>query len=388
MKLPKKTFLALTAFLIIAALWSCGDWSLETGGIPKSSLSIPGALTADSGSRSISRGATSTGGTAENFFEPFRTSLELAEEILIFVNEMIDSLNESIVPDNFDDMIGDQYVIISTDTNREYAKRIDFRSSESAEKPFLQINYTTGIVKGEIYYIEEDSTLDLESIKVFYDETGSQPVLRGWITIKEMTTDDTYPKSVYFNATKNSAGQIIVDGGLAYHFVFGDSSNINWPDYYVAEHTYMYKALASSDGTKAEVALYFPLSTVSTTTIPESMNIKNSFLDILFEWIETDNPGDLDTILGQTPETITGGSSLGTVLDGLGGTADDDLDFVLKLSNNIAYSDVSGYMGNEGNTTYPFPSAYNLGDPTTITFTMSPAGIAGLTAADLAPLTD
>lgn len=379
MKISKLFLLFFITTAVLTGLMSCNpNQDTGTGDIPKSTMSIPGALTADSSSRT-SR-ATGATGTAESFFEPFRSSLAIAEEVLNFVNGMIDSLNSSTVPDSYNGMAGDYYVTVTTDTDRTYSKRIDFKSSETADQAFLQVNYTPGTVKGVLYYIEEDSTSDLEKIKVFYDETGTYPVLTGWVSIKAGAADETYPKNIYFNATKNSSGKIVFEGGVGYHFVFGGDATYTTDN--VSERVYMYKALCSSDGTKAEVALYFPEESVTVTAVPESMNIKNSFLDILFDWLETDNGQDLDggaPWLDTSYGTITSGSTLGTAIAGYvdeGGTLDDSLAFVINLTNNIAYSEESGYEGNDAT----FPAAYDMGDLSGITFSEAPDSIAGLAA--------
>ena len=365
----------LIIIIITAFFFSCGDGADGTAGdIPKSSLSIPASLT-DSASKNSAR-ATSAGGTADSFFEPFRESLKIAEELLNAVNEIIDELNTAVIPDSWTgtQSNGDT-VTVTTDTARDYSKRIEFTSSGSTA-PYLQINYTPGLVKGVLYYLEEDSTASLEKIKIFYDETGSSPVLTGWLTIKEGVTGNTYPLCLYFNATKNTAGSIVFEGGASYNFVFG--GHATWTADYAAQRAYMFKAIANSDGTKAKTALYFPLS--SETSVAETMDVKNSFLDILYAWLVTENSVDINDLLGQSPGTITSAASLGSVLDSLDAAAiPDDIEFVLSLTNPIAYSETNGYEGNDNS--YPSDAAYNLGDLGTITFTLSPSEIKALTSA-------
>ncbi|MBI9107343.1 MAG: hypothetical protein JEZ04_11425 [Spirochaetales bacterium] len=374
MKISKNILLLFLIAAFSTMFFSCGDGALTTGDIPKSSLSVPEALT-EPEAKGASR-ATSAGGTADDFFEPFRNSLKIAEEVLTNVNSIIDALNAVVVPDSWTGTQdnGDT-VVVTTETARVYSKRIEFTSSGSVA-PYLQINYTPGTVKGVIYYSEEDATSSLEKIKVFYDETGTFPVLQGWMIISPGTAEDTYPVSLYFNATKNASGNIIFEGGVSYNFVFG--GHVTYTQNYTSDRTYMFKAFTSSDGTKAKVALYFPLSTV--TTVTEAQNIKNSFLDILFIWLETENSVDLDSLLSQTPGTITDGTSLGTTLSGMD-TADipDDIEFVLSLTNPIAYDSVAGYMGNA--TTFPADAAYVLGDTGTLTFSLTPAAIKALSSA-------
>jgi hypothetical protein len=217
------------------------------------------------------------------------------------------------------------------------------------------------------------ATNSLENIKVLYDETDTYPVLKGWMTIKAGLSE-TYPRSLYFNATKNSAGNIVLEGGVSYNFVFG--GHATWTNDYTSERSYMFKAFANSDGTKAKVALDLPLSTV--TTVTENHDIKSSFLDILYEWLISENSVDLDTLLSAT---ITDADSLGTALEAYSGTNDDDIEFVLSLTNAIAYSDTNGYEGNQGNAATPYPTdtAYDLGDPGTIAFSLSPVAIEALT---------
>ncbi len=378
MKTSRIILIMLTAAAVLTLLFSCGlfDSLSFSGDIAAPTLTIPGALTSG-GARTVSR-AASPGGTAEDFFEPFRASLEIGDNILTVVYNIIASINSTYVPDTFEGA-GDngEYISITTDTNRTYSKRIEFKSSESAAAPYMQINYNPNITKGVIYYSEEDSAKDLEKVKVFYDETGTYPVLSVWGSVKDGT--DTYPKSFYFHATKNADGKIVVEGGVSYNFVFG--SGTTYPVYNTSERTYMYKALCSSDGTKAEVALYFPLSTVTTTAVPETADIKSSFLDVLYNWIEVDNSGDLSSMLGAA---VTDGASLGTAIDAYvaaDGVLDDSLAFILNLENTIAYSDTNGYEGNANNSTYPFPASFDMGDISTISFSMSPADIAALTSA-------
>ena len=370
MKLPKKTFLALTAFLIIAALWSCGDWSLETGGIPKSSLSIPGALTADSGSRAPSE---------EDVFSPFRSSLEIADDILATVNGFIDEINANYVPDSYAGTSGDYYLTISTEESRTYSKRLDF-SEEVGTDPFLQINYTPGTTKGELYWKDPDALAGQPTaLKVFYDASTAAPVLQGWLVVYPETTQPSYPKNLYFKATK-SGSKIMVEGGLAYHFTV--EGNVDYSSDSESDRVYMFKSYTDTTGEKAAVALYFPKDTVSTVT--ESHNVQSSIIESFYDFYIDNSVNDFTPILGQDAADLAAFKSIVLSLDAA--SLGSDLAFLLDLENPIAYN-TTGYVANGS----PLPSGYttaDLGDPTTITFTMSPAGIAGLTAADLAPLTD
>ena len=378
MKSSKKLFLILIAAVFITTLMSCDPNALK-GDIPKTSMSIPSALTSGSGSR------TTAGGTAAGFFEPFRNSLQLAEQVLDVVNEIIDSLNNQVIPDSWEGEDNDgNSVIITTDTSRAYSKQINFTSPDAAS-PFLQINYNPGSVKGTILYKEEDISQDLEFLKIFYDETGAYPVLKGWITVRAGAATETYAMQLYFNATQNSDGNILFEGGVNSNFGFGGDAT--YCEDVIENRIYMFKSITNSTGEKAKVALYFPEATstvnINDASESEDVNIRNAFLDILFEWLATANNINIDVdLLGMNEGDVTDGATLGTALEDFTGTLDDSIAFVLSMNNPIAYDATDGYVGNTDNseTDYPTSSDYNLGDLSSVSFSLTPAQIAAIEA--------
>ncbi len=377
MKQTVKTALIFPAILIL--LGSCQALlpDLSGGDISERSISIPPALTAGNSQASIT--SRSVGESPEDVFEPFRASLRLAETALDAVDEIIRRINENFIPNEgtFDYNNGES-VVISTSDARSLPKRIEWRTS--AGQRYMQLNYQPGEVKGNIIYHEpEAADRQLDRIFISYDETGASPVLTVYANINNLdSSGQTEAQALYFEGTRNAEGQYEFEGGVAYHYVIPGNSDFEVP--YEAEHVYMFKALGSPDGERSEVALYFPKADVIVSgNVNESMDIKSSYLDILFEWIEGVNPGDLDAILGQTAGTITSGSGLGSALDVA--AANDpalvennpDLFFVTGLDNNIAYTSSGGYESNGSEA-----DSFLNGDPKGITFTLSPSAIAGL----------
>lgn len=392
-----------------------GDDTVK-GDISKPTLAIPAALT--SGTDRATTDEDDSG-----YFEPFRASLAMADNVLDHVYDIIDAINANVIPETQEMADGDGWLSISTDAGREYSKRIEWKSSETAD-PYMQVNYNPGTVKGEVYFISEDAAEELDRIKVFYDETGDHPVLKGWLTIKssfiDKTDDETDWTTLYFKGTKNDDGQILFEGGLGYDFVLpGETSGLTGS--LQADRTYMYRALCSSDGSRAEVALYFPDSETDTLELTSDHDLKTSWLQLMYDWLAI-NSYDFET-------GFEGGYGLNTVFDinlnpanyGLTEALDAsitttavtdgasfeealllysvwaeireeedpvaDWRFILGLTNTIAYSAANGYEGNTGGVT-EFPSDFDQGDPEAIPFTLTPSEIAGLTAADLAMGTD
>ena len=372
MKLSKKSLLCITALILIAVLWSCGGFELETGDIPKSSLSIPGALTSDSGSRATSQ---------DGVFSPFRSSLEIADEILAVVNGFIDEINATYIPDSYSGLgeDGETYFTISTDESREYSKRIEFSEAVGVD-PFLQINYTPGTTEGELYWKDTDAPAGQPAaLKVYYDASTSSPVLQGWLVVYPDTTEPTYPKNLYFKATKT--GDIIkVEGGLAYHYTI--PATVDYPTDSESDRAYMFKSYTDAEGEKAAVSLYFPKDTVSTVT--EDHDVQSSVIESYYDFYIDNGVTDFNPILGQQVADLAEFKSV--VLSLTEAQLGPDLAFLLSLENPIAYN-TSGYVANGS----PLPSGYataDLGDPSTITFSQSPVQIAALTSAGLAPLSD
>ena len=357
MKSSKKIILVLLALTVLTVLTAC-NFGGEANEIPKSAIDIPDALLSSAGSR------TSVGVTYENLFEPFRVSLKTASDVLNYVNSLIDEINQNVVPDTYEGPSGDDYLRITTDTGRTYTKRLEF--SESAEDdPFLQINYSPGTAAGELYYEDTAASAgDLETIKVYYD--SSIPVLQAWLTVKAETSG-SYPVNLYFNAVKNSAGNIEIEGGLTYHFLW-DADPITYPFPDSSERVYVFRAYANGEGTKAQVGLYFPLSTVVTVT--EAHDIQQSFLEILYTWLEANDFGFWD-------QNITSQEEFNTFVLAQDAAALGDLGFILSLVNPIAYSSTGGYEGNGA-----IPSEYlDLGTLSNISFSQTPVQIAALTPA-------
>jgi len=379
--IKKNVVTALTAGLfLLIMITGCPNFNNaeqeveETGDIPIRSLSIPEALTTEDNRSLTTRAGTVT---EEEVFEPFRASLALAEEVLVHVDELIAAINANPIPDNYSgtNANGDT-VTVSTETIlRDLEKRIEWEYPNG--DLYLQINYTPDTVKGSIIYHDVNAIdSEIDKIRIDYDETGTYPVLTGWLTIKQdtpLSDTETEAEALYFRETKNNDGLIEFEGGVIYNYVTdiyddGDSNTTTDGNRLIDKRAYMFRALTSSDGNKAEVNLYFPPAE-TTATLEETNDIKTEYLGILFEWVETANSLDLDTILGQSPNTVTDGTTLGTVLNGMdSANIPDDLAFVINLTNPIAYSDSTGYLENG-----TLSAANDLtGDPAEINFTKTP----------------
>lgn len=365
---------------LLISLAGCQLPGRVKGDVPKPSLGIPGALTGSTDSANII--SRSVGESEENVFEPFRASLTLADHALDTVNQIIDAINQTRVPDSgeFTQSNGD-VVSISTDSGRTYSKRIEWTNSDDVT--YLQVNYTPGEVKGSLYYVETESGEDeLSRLRVDYDDTGDEPAITGWLALQNDTPNtDTTPRSIYFQGVGN--GDVVqFHGGVAYDYVI--SGTTDFPEPYDAEHAYMFQAVSDESGDNAEVNLYFPDSAETATELT-GMSIKASYLDILFEWIETKNGEDLDTYFSSAPSEITSGQTLGDALaNEPSGNA--NLDFVTSLDNPINYGESSGYLDNGSGIADIVPGA----DPADVNFSVSPADVFSITedSAQLAFLSD
>lgn len=360
--------IAITLVLLIG-LAGCQLPGPVKGAVPKPSLGIPGALTGSTGSSNII--SRSVGESEENVFEPFRGSLALADQALDVVNQIIDAINQTRVPDSgeFTQDNGD-VVSISTDSERTYTKRIEWTNADDVT--YLQVNYTPGEVKGRLYYVETESGEDeLSRLRVDYDDTGSEPSITGWLALRnDAPNTDTTPRSIYFQGVGN--GDIVqFHGGVAYDYVISGTTEFSDP--YDGEHAYMFQAVSSESGDNAEVNLHFPDSAETGTDL-QGMSIKASYLDILFEWIETINGEDLDSYFSSPPAEITSGQTLGDALANKP-SGNDNLDFVTSLDNPINYSQSDGYLDNGSGIDDIVPGA----DPADVSFGVSPADVFAIT---------
>ena len=362
MNQTRKIIFTLSVLALLSALTGCGLFFGSPGEVPRSEIGIPDALVSDAGSRAV------TGNAA--LFEPFRASLEIADSVLDSVNDIIDAINSNVIPNSGEVTLDTgETLTFSTDNARTYTKRIEVTPS-GASAPNVQINYTPGSTEGVLYFKEASPAAgELEAMKVYYNATTANPVLTGWLTVAADTAEDSYATSLYFNVTKNSAGNIEVEGGVSYDFTWGaDDTTYTTP--YTSERTYMYKSYADAAGTKALTGLYFPLSTVADVT--EAHDIQQSFLEILYNWLVGNSNWSFSS--WETP--INNQSDFNTfVLDELNSDTIGDLAFILSLTNPIAFNSTDGYVANGDAVT----SAYaDLGDLADIDFSLGPDDISGL----------
>ncbi|MBN2443546.1 MAG: hypothetical protein JXJ04_19455, partial [Spirochaetales bacterium] len=173
----------------------------EFEGIPGPEFSIPDSLISTEVPGRVTRG------DAQNVFEPFRAGLGFAQWGVDFVSLIIAGLNDNPIPESGEFVSDGELVVITTEPEREYETIIEFYTGETAvaENKYMQISYTKDINKGEAVLdvgTKYPEIEDVDRLKIYYDGTGNQPVLKGWLTFNYDIADVfiVYPISVYFNA--------------------------------------------------------------------------------------------------------------------------------------------------------------------------------------------
>ena len=360
--MKKTSIILLLIFMLIFSLYSCNALTKVTEAIPKIAMSIPDSLVSTS-TKSVTKATTGNPDT-EGIFEPFRAALSAAEWGIDAVNQIIDTLNDNLIPDSYEGAIGDYYVVISTDDTRNYAVRINIYNGDTADSStlMLQINYNKVEVKGEfVLDVQQmDSTSEVSMVKIFYDGTvEGEETLKGWVTWDTpSSTDKIYPINLYFNGYKNG-DYINFEGGVQYHYIFdddddqttGDNSN---PDYYEANHVYMFKAVTDPVLDYSTVFLYFP-----DTNINDNSNLKSidqAFLTILYTWVNYSENTDVQTNLNNAEigwnegDGVTESDFKQNLENWRDANPDDNsLDsilFILNLDNPIYYNSTDGYVAN------------------------------------------
>lgn len=380
----RSSFLVLFAgaVLLIGLAVSC-DWLLPKEDLITPGMRIPPALTS-----STERGTRDAGVPgAVQVFEPFRVSLDVAAAVLESCYDIIDTIKQSRIPDTMEGTFAtNQRIKVSCNEANEYKKRIELYKDSSAAEPYLIVLYNKGIIKGKIYYNNNESPTPstseghLVSLLVSYDETTANPTLEIRADLADGSDDVTNPRSLYYSGVYGSAG-IQVHGGVGYHYVFNPDPTNN-PDVYNANHTYMYRAQVSADETKARVELYFP-SAASTADPAVSDAVSNAFLDIVYAWVNSANNTNVRTALDNASPQIRY-TDTATLKSNLAAwkaanpseTSLDALLFILNLDNPIAYSSSDGYVANG-----TLPAGYteaDLGALSSIAWTLKPEEIYSL----------
>ena len=216
----KKAILLFIAILLVFSFVSC-DWLLPKEDLITPGMKIPPALTS-----STTRGTKALGVPTEvQVFEPFRASLDVAAAILESCYSIIDTIRQNPIPDSMDTSFNNgQRIIVSYAEANEYKKRIEVYRTSSATEPYLVILYNKGIIKGKIYYNNDESPTPstseghLVSVLVSYDETVEHPTLEIRADLADGSDGTTNPRSLYYRGVYGSSG-IQVHGGLGYHYV-------------------------------------------------------------------------------------------------------------------------------------------------------------------------
>lgn len=377
----KRAFLLSIAVFLAFSLTSC-DWLLPKEDLITPGMRIPPALTT-----STNRGTRSGVPTKVEVFEPFRASLDVAALILDNCYTIIDTIRQNPIPDNMDSTFNrDQRIKVTYTKANEYKKRIEIYKNSSATEPYLVILYNKGIIKGKIYYNNDESPTPstsaghLVSVLVSYDETSANPTLEIRADLADDSDGVTNPRSLYYYGVYGSTG-IQVHGGLGYHYVFSPDPGNN-PDAYSAHHTYMYRSRVSVDETKASVELYFP-SAANTGNPAVSDAVDGAMLGIVHSWINSTNNASIRTTLSNASPSIRFDSTINLKTDlttwkaaNSSHPSIDALLFILELDNPIAYSSTSGYVANG-----TLPAGYTeaeLGSLAAIAWTLKPNEIYSL----------
>lgn len=350
--MKKIAIVFLILIFVFFSMYSCEALTKVTEKIPEIAMTIPASLASTVKSVKATTGAPDAPGV----FQPFRDALSAADWGIDTVNQIINTLNENYIPDSFAGVIGNYYVVVSTDSSRTYAVRINIYNgtTEDPATLMLQINYNKGEVKGEfILDVQQmDSSSDVSMVKIFYDGTvtGSEQ-LKGWVTWDTSSPSSAiYPINLYFHGYKD--GDLIdFEGGVLYNYVFDDGTN---PHSYEANHVYMFKAVNDPVNDYSTVKLYFPESTVSDNTSLKS--IDEAFLTILFTWVNYPENNDVQSALtsagiGWDENAGVTEQDFKTNLETWQTNNPDDpsLDsilFILNLDNPIYYNNVDGYVAN------------------------------------------